>query len=599
MPIRLTLLLPLLFVFTACSTPPPVPNDLPAGDLRYLAQYFDWYFPRALAKHNVPGVSVALVDGDRVLWSKGYGFADQEREVPATPQTVYQVGSITKLLTATAVMQLVERGGLNLDAPVNSYLPEFSIQSRWDKTPQLTLRQMLSHHAGLPTYYLKGFFSRQPLTELVSSLQHEHLAYPPEKIFNYSNLGPDIAGRVLEQMSTRSYEEYMQTTLLAQLGMRHSSFEIDRVRPNLARGYIKRAAADTMTIRDVPAGGLYSNVEDLARFMRCILGEGTIDGQQVLKRETLQAMLTPQYPELALNFGQRFGLGWFLSGLPLEGVGTVAWHNGGTKAFLSQMIVLPEKRLGVVVIANADSGGTMVYEAAEEVLRMALQAREGRLTPPASTPPPEVTIASALLDNYAGDYSLMGALAHVERDGQRLQFKVLGHTLELVPLSETRFRARYRLLGLIPITIPFPPIEFVRNEGRTFFLMRDRGIAITAEKVPEYTVSEAWRQRAGDYRLINPDSEYLVNVEQTKLVVENDKIYMLVRIAGIEDRTIKVVLMPLNDDMAYTFGIGRNVGDITVAERHGNTERMRYLGYVFERVVPTELQLQAAAEVSR
>jgi CubicO group peptidase (beta-lactamase class C family) len=573
-----------LVLLGACASAPTAPETLPRGDLSYLERYMDWYLPRQMAKYDVPGVSIALVSDERVLWIKAYGHADAERELPASTRSVFQIGSISKVITAAAVMQQVERGRLDLDAPIQDYLPEFSMQSRFGTPPRPTLRELLSHHAGLPTYYLKGFFSNQPLTELVTALQDEHLAYAPRTIFNYSNLGPDIAGAALERLSGEDFATHLRRQLLDPLGMPHSSFTLDaRVQPLLARGYVKRHATDTVTLRDVPAGGLFSNVEDLARFMRMVLGEGAIDGARLLTRESVRAMMTPQFAESPLDFGQQFGLGWMLSGIPIHGAGRVVWHNGGTKTFISQMALLPEKKLGVVVLANADKAGPLVYETAEEVLRLALEAREGITQPPPAPRAPEVTLAAERLDRLTGDYSLMGAFAHIDRRGNRLRLHVLGNTLELVPVGERDFRAEYRLLGLVAVPIPFPPIEFAEVEGRTIMLWRDRGVAVTAEKVPRHTVPAAWRARAGNYRLLNPDKEYLVDVEHARLSVEDDKLLMNIRITGLEDREVKVVIMPFDDDSAYTFGIGRNVGDVSRIVRHEGSERIRYLGYYFER----------------
>src|SRR5205814_279238 len=115
--------------------------------------------------------AVALVSDDKVLWTKAYGYADAERQLPTTTRSVFQVGSITKVFTAAAVMQMVERGHVDLDTPIQKYVPEFSMRSRFGDTPRPTLRELLSHHSGLPTYYLKGFFSNQPLSVLVRDLK--------------------------------------------------------------------------------------------------------------------------------------------------------------------------------------------------------------------------------------------------------------------------------------------------------------------------------------------------------------------------------------------------------------------------------------------
>jgi CubicO group peptidase (beta-lactamase class C family) len=581
----LLLALPLALAGSAAR---PVPGELAQGDTAALDRYLGAYIPQLLSRHHVPGMSLALVDENGVLWARGFGYADPERGVRATPDTVYQVGSISKVVTAAAVMAEVERGRLALDAPLQRYVPEFSMRPRWGKQPlRPTLRELLSHHSGLPTYYLKGFFSRQPLADLVAALREEYPAYPARETFNYSNTGIDLAGLALERVVRRDFVAHLQRTWFDPLGMTRTSFALDeRLTPQLARGHLKGRATEPVTIRDVPAGGLFSSAADLAQFMRLVLRGGELGGRRLLRAETVAAMLTPQFPDTPLDFGQQFGLGWMLSGIPLEYAGRTAWHNGGTKTFMSQMLLLPDRKLGVIALANADSAAPAVYEAAEEVLRAALVFRDG-LAPPAPAPRrPAVTLPVNVLDGYAGDYSLMGALARVERVGTRLKFHVLGHHLDLVPVSDRHFRAEYDVLGLFRVPIPFPPVEMAQLHGRAFLLMRDRGIAMTGEKIPPYIVPDTWRRRAGEYRLVNADKDYLVDVEHTRLSVRDDKMLMQVRIAGLEDRDVQVVLVPLGDDAAFVFGLGRNVGDVTTAFTRDGRDYTRYSGYVFERVTP-------------
>jgi len=585
----------LVIALFPASSAPPDPMSLARGDAASLARYLDSYLSRELYRQGVPGISAALIDADGVLWARGFGLADPARHVRATPETVYQVGSISKLVTATAVMRAIEQKKLALDVPIQRYLPRFHMRSRWSDPVRPTLRALLAHHAGMPTFYLKGFFSNEPLSSLIDDLGDEYLAYRPGTIFNYSNVGIDIAGAALERVAGTPFAEYLATSLLDPLGMQHSSYQIDsRAGNRLAIGHVKRQPARPVTIRDVPAGGLYSNVQDLGRFIRLFLNNGELDGKRLLSPTTIDAMFSPQFAGLPLDFGQQFGLGWMLSGITLPGAGRIAWHNGGTKTFVGQLIVLPDRKLGVVVLANSDRAAALVYEAAEEILRRALQSRDGIL-PPAPTPRlPAVVLPNSTLDRYSGDYSLMGALAHIRRNGSRLQLKVLGHKLDLVPTSSSHFRAEWSLFGVTSFPIPFPPIEFTDYDGRTFMLWRDRGVAVTAERVPPFTVSNAWQRRAGTYRLLNPDKDYLVDLEHAQLLYENGKLLMELRIAGLEDRDIKVVIMPIDDHMSYTFGIGRNVGDVTVVEQHAGRERVRYLGYYFERVPPVQTAIAGA-----
>ncbi len=567
-----------------CSAAPVKPAKLAPGDYRYVEDYLRWYIPKQLKKYDVPGLSIALVEGQTLRFAQGFGYADRERRIPATADTVYQVGSISKVITAAAVMQLVAQGKMNLDRPIQQYLPDFSMRSRWNGSVPITMRAILSHHAGLPTYYLKGFFSSQPLEELLALLKTEYLVHPPATVFQYSNLSSDLAGLSIERVTGTPFSSYVQAALLQPLNMENSSFTLnERIADKLARGYVKGRPASLVPVRDVPAGSLLSNALDLSRFMQFIFAGGKAGGRQVLPQNDVAAMFAPQYADAPLDFGQHYGLGWMLSGITIPGGGLAAWHNGGTKTFLSQMLLLPEQKLGVVVLTNADSAKDLIYDVSETALKLALEARGGMAPAPPPAPrlaPP--SIKTAALRRYAGDYSLMGTLAKVSFDGELLQLHVLDHTLTLVPTSETAFRAEIRLLKFISIPIPFPPIEFTRVDNRDFLLIRDR-VVIAAEKIPPYEIPATWRERIGDYRITNPDSEYLVNLDRCRLLIEDGRLLLDIKISGLDDRQVKVVLMPLSGDEAYVFGLGRNVGDTTRADHRQGRVRLWYSGYLFER----------------
>ncbi|MHB8454081.1 MAG: serine hydrolase domain-containing protein [Acidiferrobacterales bacterium] len=577
-----------LAMLTGCAQTPVQPENPGRGDYHYLQQYLSWYIPQQMKRYGVPGVSIAVVDNQRLVWAKGFGYADRERRIPAGAETVYQVGSISKLFTATAVMQLVGQGKINLDAPIQNYIPRFSMKSRWNNPAPITPRELLSHHAGLPTYYLKGFFSPEPLADLVTDLRGEYLAYPPGQVFNYSNLGPDLMGLVMERITGQHFSPYMQQALLEPLGMHHSSFTMDNdIAPLLARGYVDNQPTDPVPIRDIPAGSLLSNVVDLSRFMRLVFGDGEFDGHRLIGADALASMFQPQFPNSPLDFGQRFGLGWMLSGIPVHGGGMVAWHNGGTKAFLSQMAIMPEKKLGVVVLANADTANKMIYDIAEQALRLALKARYGISQPPAAKPAAVVKVPRTVLDQYVGEYSLMGTLAHVTVSADHLELRVAGHTLELVPTSPTMFRAEFSLLGMFSVPIDFPPVEFVHVQGHDFALLHDRMVT-AAEKIPHYTLSKVWRERTGSYHIINPDAHYLVNLDHCRMLVQDGRLLLDLEISGLEDRRVKIVIMPVSDSEAYVFGLGRNVGDMTTFSDNNGRPQVHYSGYIFERDTPLQ-----------
>ena len=160
--LRRFLVVPFLVVLTACSTPPQKPASVARGDYTYTRQYITWLIEQGMADADVTGLSIALVDDQQVVWAQGFGYADKQANIKATPDTVYHLGSIAKVFTATAAMQLAEQGKLNIDQPLQQILPEFSIKSRFGGVDKITPRNIMTHHSGLPGNWVRGMSERHP-----------------------------------------------------------------------------------------------------------------------------------------------------------------------------------------------------------------------------------------------------------------------------------------------------------------------------------------------------------------------------------------------------------------------------------------------------
>ena len=158
---RWTILL-LSVCIAGCSGAPTRPESVGRGDYAKVAEYVSALVRHEMKKRDVTGLSIALVDDQRVVWAEGFGYADKAGNVPASPDTVYRVGSISKLFTATAAMQLAEREKMDIDRPLGDYLPGFSIRTRFTDAAPVTPRSIMTHHSGLPSDYLKGMWTRNP-----------------------------------------------------------------------------------------------------------------------------------------------------------------------------------------------------------------------------------------------------------------------------------------------------------------------------------------------------------------------------------------------------------------------------------------------------
>lgn len=340
---------------------------------------------------ELPGLSIALVDDQTIVWARGFGLANPSDKVPATADTVYRVGSISKLFTDIAVMQLADLGKLDLDAPVTQYLPGFKPGTRFNKP--ITLRHLMSHRSGLVREPPVGNYfdtTSPPLAKMVESLNKTDLVYAPEAKTKYSNAAVATVGYVLEKTQNEPVAKYLQRVLLEPLRMTRSAFEpTDAVRKDLARGLMwtyhgRTFDAPTFELGMIPAGCMYSTVNDLGRFVSALFAIRKSPNDPFLKDRTLQAMWKPQFAKPGEKTG--FGLGFHIE--ELDGLRRIG-HDGAIYGFSAELGFLPDERLGVIVACNKDMANAVVREIADTALRQMLAVKQNK-------PLPEIVFATAL-----------------------------------------------------------------------------------------------------------------------------------------------------------------------------------------------------------
>lgn len=325
-----------------------------------------------MAANSVPGIGAAVVLGGEPVWSSGYGMADLENFVPATSATLFRLASISKPITATAVLQLVERGKLELDAPVQKYCPAFP-QKEWP----ITTRELLSHLGGIRHYNPDGqgdipedsakhFASMEDALKIFAG---DPLVATPGSKFHYSTYGYTVVGCVLEGAAAQKYADYVRENVLRPAGMEHTQADdFFAVVAHRARWYHKDAtgAVRNAGVLDssykIPGGGLLSSADDMARFEAAILGD------KLLLRATRDAMWTPQKAADGTQNG--YALGWG-SGTKF-GLKTIS-HTGSQQGTSTSFILVPDRNAGVVVLANLD--GVDAQTLAEEILQIVLDVK--------------------------------------------------------------------------------------------------------------------------------------------------------------------------------------------------------------------------------
>jgi CubicO group peptidase (beta-lactamase class C family) len=375
-----------------------------------------------------PGAAVLVVRDGAVVHRAAYGFANVELGVPNSPETVFRIASVTKQFTAMAILQLCARGKLRLDDRLAPFFPDFPAAA------QITVHQVLTHTAGLPDFVSVEEAARLPLE-----------SRPGERL-NYSNVGYEMLGRIIEAVSGMSYEEYLAENIFRPLKMAHTGVDSrHRIIPGRAAGYQPDGkggvsnADYSETGKSPAAGGLYSNVDDLLRW------DQALQSGALVKPETLAVAFRPA----TLNSGRQTGYacGWTVG--THRGLREVG-HGGDISGYNAYIARYPDQRFTVIVLSNMTmrpagpipTAGDLAHRIAELLL-------SDRMAP--EQPPPDVQVDSSVLDAYVGRYRLEapkiilqngGDLCTFTRDGNRLVAQMGPATVPLYAESEATFYSK-------------------------------------------------------------------------------------------------------------------------------------------------------------
>jgi CubicO group peptidase (beta-lactamase class C family) len=369
-------LLILTIFISACSSQAYIPTDaqttIVSENFKEIIRTYQQEIPQRMEVENIPGVAIAVVDDQSILWAEGFGFTDWDRRTPVTPNTLFSIQSMSKSFTATAAMLAAQDGLVDLDAPITTYLPDFHINSIFEEHPEqkITLRMLLSHTAGLAHEAPIGGNNDLPghtFEEHIASISDTWLRSPVGTHWDYSNLGVDLAGYILQVQSGMPFTQYVLEKVLTPLGMTNSTLDIDQVyaTPGRAIGHSPLPFRPPTEFLLIPSGGVWTTANDMARYLQFHINEGSLDGTRLLRQDLAETMYEPPNP-VALDAEYALGIG------TADWQGTRRFqHGGGGFGFTSNMLWYPELKLGVVVLTNTEQNNLrdeIVYDVLSSII---------------------------------------------------------------------------------------------------------------------------------------------------------------------------------------------------------------------------------------
>ena len=529
-------------------------------------------------RQQLDGVSIGVVNQDGLIWFDSAGYANRKKNIKASENTMYRVGSLSKLLTATAILQLEDEGIIDIDQAASAYIPRFYYKTRFSNSGVITPRTLLTHLSGLPSNLNKGHWTEERFSDLIERLRIEYTAYPVDFISNYSNIGYSLLGIILEENTDYLYEEYIQKHLFDPLDMVQSNFNPYGSADELAAvGYKKHQPQHNLPLRDIPAMGLNSSIVELSHFVQAILNHGRYKDQQILPADSIEAMFRVQNSDIELDFDNQIGIPWQLS-RSSDKQTLLAEHSGTTINFSSHIILAPEKQIGVIILSNTSQANRKIRNIASLLLSHLIDSHQltgnsqtAAKTTPVSTPPDSGTDKQR--------YIAKSGIIEIDKSANKLCQCQSQKILNLVPLPNGWF-------GLSPDNRRISSkISEQEIDGKEVIVLEKNGQKhrVGARlRVPDNRFN--WEHYFGDYEIINPDENFPVT--DVRVFDEENMTYICYRMPQLSDKLVVLPITPVSETEAITEGLGRSKGETIYSRQINGEDLLIYSGYIARKKKP-------------
>jgi len=541
-----------------------------------------------MVKNHIVGASMAIVDHGKIVYAKGYGFADNRKKIKATDKTVFCIGSITKTFTAMAIMKLHEEGKIDLDKPASYYLPELKIKSIAEIGDILKIRNLLSHTSGLTDGFLNKDMcaDEQDIHSIIDDLNQEELVHKTNWKWSYSNVGYDVLGCIIERVSGMKYVDYIRKNFLQKMDMASSDF-FDR--PNdttYSRGYLNDTVQTAEPfMRDVPAGALFCSAPDMANFMKTILNHGEYGSSQIISQASITEMQTDHTDRTVIPNDQKYGYATFI--IPMEFkedslYGDAVGHAGDTYTFHATYFAFPKMDFGVVLLTNSEQGHSFCNAGFVSVFRAWMKYKKGIRLHPAKPEKKHVDPAAQLSTReIAGDYVTGDEMLNFRRiNDNKMLMKQKGLQFILKKQEDGTYSATLKILMVYPYPIKGLGIGFDKIAGKIYAKQINTGngsgeyIAIKDSTV---ILPDSWKKTVGKYKMVNACEGNLQGVPQ-QITIYGNKIWLKIKFSKKEFETMSFTA--LDNTYAANDGIDRTGGEIMKILPNGH---IYFSGYEMER----------------
>ncbi len=528
-------------------------NYFTPSELKSFKQDFKEYVIKKMKKHNVTGLSVAMEIEGRIVLEEGFGFSDKLKNVKATKDTEYPIGSVSKIITSTAILKLCSDGLIDLDTPYINYVQDFSMRSHFKNENNLTIRHLLSHYAGLPRLLAKGFMKKEvePLENLLQHSKNEYLISSPGRVYQYSDWGVDLLSLLVERVSGMPYEDYVQNHIFTPLKMNNSYFGPAKQ----TKGYKNGVLTETYKYSYSGSDGVTSSVSDMLKIVQLYTEKGSSSIKPFLSKEMVKDALQKQFKDAPLAFDTGIGLMWEV--MPLKSGYTRVKKAGVHEPFYSYIFSIPELDTSIIICSNSNSSSAIHWDSWGK-----LYAFMGKKYKPSNnqntikTKYKKVTLTDQQLKKIEGSYSTSIGLLNLKRSGKKFEVDLKSENKKGIgiPYSDGLIKLYVKVLG-----VKIHPMDIFWKESNDELIIGEQfengSRHILGSKIKSKHIPKSWKNAVGSYKVVNYSENDYETIDFIQLLINSDDILEIRgKTTFPSEMEIQLGLSPISEELAVIPG---------------------------------------------
>ncbi|RKX87745.1 MAG: hypothetical protein DRP58_02140 [Spirochaetes bacterium] len=580
----------IILAISGCTSTSPNIKNIETGSQSDTMAHLIETIDSEMKTKKITGLSIAVSDSKGLLWSEGFGVANKKNNELFTDITISNTGSVSKVVTATAIMRLVEKKIIDLDESVSTYIPEFNPSGSDLLDNSITVRMLLNHESGLESdafhnFYLGSEASEDSSYSYRKALDAVNLSGVVRKsyeVFSYCNLGYSLLGIILERAQGGNFQEAVKELVFDPIGMDDSTFIIDDVPASrMAMGYLAGKPEPVPYIRDMPAGSLNSSARDMGAFLQSMLASYYSESG-LLQSETIREMFRPSNESVENDLDFKVGITWWIVDLKKLPGEYIVGHGGDLSPYHAMALILPERDLSIFIMVNsiAGVGSFSLTDIISETVRSFVEIKGQTPVIEALEESPVVEIPSDLKADLPGYYASSAGLSEIKLSGNKLKIFTFNKWLDVYYHADNTLTLGYKLFGLIPLKLPvFDEISISLEDinGVPAINLRLQDILIAPSmQIEPLDIDSAWLARSGRYENTHPEVVPVYTDFKIELDKKSGFLCIFLKSSG---EWSKFPLETKDSENAQIMGIGRGLGGVLRANTGSTGEIISFQNF--------------------